>query len=123
MKENRTALPARNPDPAGEPPTAVREHWFRMPFRIVGPDRHQSVAGGRTFTCVRECTTSDAGIAIRWAAFNDDLLLKADCRTLNEAKNICRSAMISGADVLLSSQSATRATPPAPSKSLETPLT
>ncbi len=63
-----------------------------MQFRIVGHHQHQAIVEGVKFTCVRTATATDAGLSVRWAAYRNEVILKPDCRTLNEAKNVCRSA-------------------------------
>jgi hypothetical protein len=63
-----------------------------MLFRIIGAHQHRAIAGPSTYTCIRRDTTTDAGLAIAWIAFRNDTVLKDDCRTLNEAKNLCRRA-------------------------------
>ncbi len=64
-----------------------------MQFRIVGPHIHQAVAGGSTFSCWREAVATEAGLAVSWWVSKDKEVLRKDCRTLNEAKNFCRSAV------------------------------
>jgi hypothetical protein len=64
-----------------------------MQFRIVGAHQHRAVAGQSTFTCVRRDTSTDAGVVIAWIACRNEAVLKDDCRTLNEAKNLCRRAL------------------------------
>ncbi len=71
-----------------------------MLFRIVGPHHHQAVTGGHTFSCIRSDTTSDAGLVIRWAVSRNGVQLKADCRTLNEAKGLCRASAAADAAAL-----------------------
>ena len=61
-----------------------------MHFRIVGPNQHRAVVGPSTFLCVRRDTRIENGIALVWIASRNDVVLKDDCRTLNEAKNLCR---------------------------------
>lgn len=63
-----------------------------MQFRIVGAD-HRAIVGTSTFVCVRRDRTTDSGVAIRWMACRNSDVLKDDCRTLNEAKNLCRQAL------------------------------
>jgi hypothetical protein len=61
-----------------------------MLFRIVGAHRHRAIMNGHTFWCERATTKTDTGLLVRWSALQGNLILKADCRTLNEAKNLCR---------------------------------
>jgi hypothetical protein len=63
-----------------------------MLFRIVGPHQHRAVLGKRIFSCERETITTDEKLSTLWSAFDGKTLLKGDCRTLNEAKNLCRGA-------------------------------
>jgi hypothetical protein len=63
-----------------------------MQFKIVGNNQHQAVHGGSAFTCILETTRTETGHLNRWSAFKNDRLLKTDCRTLNEAKKVCRAA-------------------------------
>src|SRR5204862_376809 len=63
-----------------------------LPFRILGHDRHVAVAGGVTFSCTRETITMDTKISHLWSVLKDGVLLQSGCRTLNEAKNVCRAA-------------------------------
>jgi hypothetical protein len=79
----RGAEPTHPPRPA---PGAT------MPFRIVGHHQHRAVVDGHTYCCIRETTATDAGLLNRWSAYRDNTLLKGDCRTLNEAKQLCRAA-------------------------------
>ena len=65
-----------------------------MKFRIVGPHIHQAVVGGRTFSCVRKALMTEAGLLVSWSASKDKAVLKNGCRTLNEAKNLCRAAVV-----------------------------
>ena len=46
------------------------------------------------YSCTRTSftVTTDAGSTNLWSALMNDVLLQADCRTLNEAKNVCRAA-------------------------------
>jgi hypothetical protein len=67
-----------------------------MMFRIVAPHTHRAFMGTDTVTCIRKAVTTEAGLEISWAAYRGDQLLKGDCRTLNEAKNVCRSATNGG---------------------------
>jgi len=66
----------------------------KMLFRIIGPHQHQAMAGGSTFSCTRQRTPTDAGFSISWSAGQDRAVLKNDCRTLNEAKKVCRAAAV-----------------------------
>ncbi len=34
----------------------------------------------------------DQRLEVTWSAYHGEQLLKDDCRTLNEAKNVCRKA-------------------------------
>jgi hypothetical protein len=61
-----------------------------MLFRIVEPHRHRAILGDRIFWCERATTKTEMGLSVRWSALQGDLVLKSDCRTLNEAKNLCR---------------------------------
>jgi hypothetical protein len=61
-----------------------------MQFRIVGPNQHRAVVGPSTFLCVRRDTTTATGVSMAWIASRNETVLKDDCRTLNEAKNLCR---------------------------------
>jgi hypothetical protein len=63
-----------------------------MQFRIVGPHQHRAVVGSSTFVCIRRDSTTDGRLVITWVACRNDAVLKDDCRTLNEAKNLCRAA-------------------------------
>jgi hypothetical protein len=63
-----------------------------MLFRIVAPHEHRAIVGHRIFWCTRQAVTTEAGLATSWSAFEGKILLAADCRTLNEAKNRCRAA-------------------------------
>jgi hypothetical protein len=63
-----------------------------MQFRIVGAHQHRAVVGSNTFVCIRRNATTEAGPVILWVASRNDAVLKDDCRTLNEAKNLCRRA-------------------------------
>jgi hypothetical protein len=66
---------------------------MRMDFRLVGPHQHQATAGGQTFFCFRRVVRiQEGGLAISWSASRGEVVLKNDCRTLNEAKNLCRAA-------------------------------
>ena len=62
-----------------------------MLFKIVGPHRHRAVLGNREFWCERETTVSEGRLSIRWSAFDGKSLLQRDCRTLNDAKKLCRA--------------------------------
>ena len=64
-----------------------------MHFRIVGSHRHEAVVNGETFACIRESTLQDDVMIIRWSVVRNGVVLKADCRTLNEAKILCRAAI------------------------------
>ena len=64
-----------------------------MQFRIVGVDQHRAVVGPNTYICVRRDKTIESGVFPRWVACRNNTVLKEDCRTLNEAKNICRQAL------------------------------
>lgn len=75
----------RSRDPAPRAPGVA------MPFRVAGA-QHRAVVGDVTYGCVREVIATDAGHSIRWSAYRNDELLKRECRTLNEAKNVCRAA-------------------------------
>jgi hypothetical protein len=61
-------------------------------FRILGPHQHYAVTAAGTFGCTRLSTVTENGLAVRWLASKNDAVLKDDCRTLNEAKNVCREA-------------------------------
>lgn len=63
-----------------------------MQFRIVGPHQHRAVVGPTVFLCVRHDVVTDAGRVISWIASRNGTVLKDDCRTLNESKNLCRRA-------------------------------
>ncbi|HVS53583.1 MAG TPA: hypothetical protein VHD62_14605 [Opitutaceae bacterium] len=63
-----------------------------MLFKIVAPHRHRAALGERIFWCERHATVTESGLSIRWSALEGKILLKGDCRTLNEAKNLCRGA-------------------------------
>lgn len=63
-----------------------------MQFKIVGAHQHRAVVGPSTFLCLRRDTTTDAGLVIAWIASRNNTVLKDNCRTLNEAKNLCRQA-------------------------------
>lgn len=64
-----------------------------MQFRIVGTNQHRAVVGPDTFLCVRRDTATDRGVSMLWLACRNDVVLKDNCRTLNEAKNLCRQAL------------------------------
>ena len=68
-----------------------------MQFRIVGVHIHQAVVQGCTFTCMRQHTTTDSVVTVTWAASKGSTILKSDCRTLNEAKNLWRAAAAAAA--------------------------
>jgi hypothetical protein len=76
--------------PLARPGSATGE--VPLLFRIVGPHLHRAAAGGHVFTCAREATATEAGLSIRWLVFQNETLLKNDCRTLNDAKKLCRIA-------------------------------
>ena len=78
-----------------------------MQFRIVGAHQHKAIVGPSTFLCVRRDTMSDAGIAWRWIASRNGVVLKDDCRTLNDAKNLCRQ--VSAEEQLLNTTAASGA--------------
>jgi hypothetical protein len=61
-------------------------------FRILGAHQHYAVTAAGTFGCTRLSTVTATGMSIRWLASKNDTVLKDDCRTLNEAKNVCREA-------------------------------
>lgn len=65
-----------------------------MQFRIVGTHQHRAVVGSSTFLCVRRNTASDTAVATLWIASRNGVVLKDDCRTLNEAKNLCRQVSV-----------------------------
>jgi hypothetical protein len=67
-----------------------------MRFRIVAIHTHQAEEAGITFTCLRRATPSEAGLHIAWEVYRGQELLKADCRTLNEAKTLCRTTAANG---------------------------
>jgi hypothetical protein len=46
--------------------------------------------GSDTFVCLR--ARSESALAVSWSASKNDVVLKNDCRTLNEAKKVCRLA-------------------------------
>ena len=64
-----------------------------MLFRIVGTHQHRAVVGANTFTCVRRDLVQDGQARIWWIACRNETVLKDDCRTLNQAKNLCRQAL------------------------------
>lgn len=64
-----------------------------MQFRIVGAHQHRAVVGASQFMCVRRDAAGENGLVIWWIASRNDVVLKDDCRTLNEAKNLCRRAL------------------------------
>jgi hypothetical protein len=80
---------ASSPDVAAERADMGRE---TMQFRIVAPHTHYARVRCGAFTCVRTAVLGEAGLQITWAAYRGESLLKQDCRTLNEAKNLCRLA-------------------------------
>jgi hypothetical protein len=61
-----------------------------MLFRIVGAHQHRAVVRSSTFLCVRRIVPNGDSQTILWIASRNDVVLKDDCRTLNEAKNLCR---------------------------------
>jgi hypothetical protein len=63
---------------------------FVMQFRIVGTHQHRAVVGSSTFLCLRRDTASESGLRSLWIASRNNSVLKDECRTLNEAKNLCR---------------------------------
>ncbi len=89
MSETPSQRPETPPNPAAAAP---RPRKATMLFRIVGEHEHQSVVDGHTFRCTRQSTMTETGRFLRWSAFRDGALLKSDCRTLNEAKQLCRAA-------------------------------
>lgn len=60
-------------------------------FRIVAPHQHRAVLGDRVFSCEREARLSNGRISVRWSAFEDNILIQANCPTLNDAKKACRA--------------------------------
>jgi hypothetical protein len=64
-----------------------------MQFRIVGPNQHRAVVGPSVYLCARRDTNSEKGLTFLWLACRNEVVLKDDCRTLNEAKNHCRQAL------------------------------
>ena len=72
-----------------------------MQFRIVGMNQHRAVVGATTYLCVRRDTASDKGLSMLWIACRNDTVLKDNCRTLNEAKNLCRQ--VSAEEMLVQS--------------------
>lgn len=62
-------------------------------FRIVGAHQHRAVVGPSTFVCLRRDTVTDEKLVVFWIAARNETVLKDDCRTLNEAKNLCRRAL------------------------------
>ena len=62
-----------------------------MQFRITAPHHHQAVRSGSTFSCTLKRVATPTGLAISWCVRRNDQILKDDCRTLNEAKNLCRA--------------------------------
>jgi hypothetical protein len=61
-----------------------------MLFRIIAPHTHKAIIGKDTFVCLRALSEPD--LAVSWSAAKNDVVLKSDCRTLNEAKKVCREA-------------------------------
>jgi hypothetical protein len=78
-----------------------------MQFKIVGTHQHRAVVGTSTFLCVGRHTPSDAAIVMLWIVCRNDAVLKDDCRTLNEAKNLCRQ--VSAEELSVHNQAATPA--------------
>lgn len=72
-------------------PLSTNTRHGAMLFKIVGLHRHRAVFGNREFWCERETTTGDGRLSIRWSAFDGKILLQRDCRTLNDAKKLCRA--------------------------------
>ena len=70
-----------------------------MQFRIVGPHQHRATVGPSTFMCIRRDAATEAGVVMAWVASRNDVVLKDNCRTLNEAKNLCRQ--VSAEEMLL----------------------
>lgn len=64
-----------------------------MMFRLTGTHTHQTEVGGEVFTCLRKDIPRESGFDITWWVYRGDVLLKNDCRTLNEAKRLCRSCI------------------------------
>jgi hypothetical protein len=64
-----------------------------MQFRIVATHQHRAVVGANTFLCVRRDMVNDASGGIRWIACRNGTVLNDDCRTLNQAKNLCRQVL------------------------------
>lgn len=62
-----------------------------MQFRVVGADQHRAVVGAVTYLCVCREIIVNTEWVLRWAACRNEVVLKDDCRTLNEAKNLCRA--------------------------------
>lgn len=63
-----------------------------MLFRIIGAHIHRAELRGEAFTCVGKITMIGERAVILWSVYRGDALLKDDCRTLNEAKKLCREA-------------------------------
>jgi hypothetical protein len=61
-----------------------------MQFRIVGAHQHRAVVGPSTFLCVGRHSANATNVVMLWIACRTEAVLKDDCRTLNEAKNLCR---------------------------------
>lgn len=61
-----------------------------MLFRIVAPHTHQARAAAGVFTCLRVLTAGELHPQISWSVYLGEVVLKTDCRTLNEAKQVCR---------------------------------
>lgn len=66
-----------------------------MQFRIVGQHQHRAVVGQSEYLCIRQSIATDAGVTLAWTVLKDGAPLKTDCRTLNEAKQLCRAAATS----------------------------
>jgi hypothetical protein len=91
--------PEAEPRPATHRIEPVLTHLPRRPldpapmhFRIVGLHAHRALVNASTYCCIRASTPRGEMLPIRWAAFRDGVVLHADCRTLNEAKKLCRGA-------------------------------
>jgi hypothetical protein len=65
----------------------------RMQFHIIGPHEHRAVVGPTTFLCIRRDVVTEDKRVIAWLACRNNTVLKDDCRTLNEAKNLCRRTL------------------------------
>lgn len=72
-------------------PLSTNTRHGAMLFKMVGPHRHRAMLGNRVFWCERETTMGDGRLSIRWSAFDGKILLQRDCRTLNDAKKLCRA--------------------------------